>query len=341
MITKPNSRKNLRGIMTKGIVSIVFIYIILQKLDWYELGQVIVNTDVFFLLISFLLSPVMVLVSVWKWHVLLKAPNLSVPFRRLFALYYVGYMFNHILPTSVGGDVVVSYELAKDTERPFDSVASVLMNRFTGLMILLPAGLVAILLNASVFSDYRIALGMALIVVGTVVLLWFVCDNRPLGLLDKCLGSIKPVRKAIAKVRKLQEAFQVYKEKPGAIGAALGISVVSFLLIVLNVYVGCLAFSVRPLFFEVLVIVPFLQIVSMLPISLGGIGIREWAYMVAFPQIGIASTVGLSVILLLRVKSIVSGVIGGMLYPMLGKRRVDKYGEPRKEQIAEITGSKV
>lgn len=341
MMKARNHKTNRMGIIGKSIVSILFIYLILYKLDWSEMAAVIGQTSLLFLFVSFLLSPIMVLVSAWKWQVLLKAHEVSVPFRRLFALYYVGYMFNHILPTSVGGDVVVSYELAKDTERPYDSVASVLMNRFTGLVILVPASLISVFLNASVFYDYRIASGMGLIVVGTVVALWCAFDSRPLVVMNKYCGNIRIVRKAMAKCHKLQEAFQVYRGKIGTIIYALGISVVFFLLIVLNVYIGCLAFSAKPSLVDVLVIVPFLQVVSMLPIALGGIGVREWAYMVAFPQIGMAATVGLSVILLLRVKSILSGIMGGLLYPLLGRRRLEGYEGTGEGQVGKIAGSKV
>jgi uncharacterized protein (TIRG00374 family) len=228
-------------------------------------------------------------------------------------------MFNNILPTSVGGDVVVTYELAKDTKRPFDSMASVLMNRFTGLMILLPATVLSLILKSSVVTDYRIAAGMAGIVVGCVGLIWVVLDKRPICFIERKLGNMKSVQRAVQKIAKLQDTLRVYKVESRVLVKALGISVLFFSMMVLNVYIGCLAFRTQPAFLDLVVILPFLQVVSMLPISIGGIGVREWAYMISFPQIGMAATVGLSVILLLRLKSIVSGVIGGVLYPMVAR----------------------
>jgi len=322
---KINNKKNIIGTSIKAGVSIFFVYLIVRKVNWSGLSAVIMNTDLFFLLLSFLLSPIMVLVSAWKWHLLLRPHRITVPFSRLFVLYYIGYMFNNVLPSNVGGDVIVSYELAKFTRKPFDSVASVLMNRFTGLVVLVPAALLAFMINNKVFMDYRIASMMGAIVVALCLVLWFIVDSRPMRTLEKV--KIRGVAKGVTKFKKLQEALRVYRNETGILWRALAISVLFFLLMVVNVYVGCLAFSVSPSVVQIFVILPFLQVVSMLPIALGGVGLREWAYMIAFPQIGIASTVGLSVILLLRVKAIVNGLVGGALYPMLGRGKGNQYAE--------------
>jgi len=315
------------------IVSILFVYLVVRKVDWLEIGHVILNADYLFLFLSFVLSPIMVLVSVWKWHVLLRPHRITVPFSRLFVLYYVGYMFNNILPSNVGGDVVVAYELAKDTNRPFDTVASVLMNRFTGMLVLLPAAILSLIIHGQVFTDYTIVLALFAIIVASVAVLWLSLDNRPLHLLDKIFENVRIAKKVLGKLKKLQVALQVYNNNPRTLFSALGISVLFFLLMVVNVYIGCLAFSVNPSLIAILVVLPFIQVVSMLPISFGGIGLREWAYMVAFPQVGIPAAVGISVCLLLRVKWIVNGLIGGIFYPTLRKEKVDEYAGTAGQQV--------
>jgi uncharacterized protein (TIRG00374 family) len=309
----------------KIIISFTFVYFILTKIDSIEFAEILRNTNVLFLFLSFLLSPIMILVSVWKWHILLKAQHKSVSFVRLLGLYYVGYLFNHLLPTSVGGDVITSYELGKHTGGNAESVASVFMNRFTGFIMLILAACVSLVVNINLFSDLSIAFAMGLMVFGSILLVWAILDERLTFLVERQLGNSQVSSKIIAKSKKMRNALLVYRNDLRTLIYAFSISIIFLMLMIINIYIGCLAFNIHPSLPGLLVITPFIQVVSMLPISLGGVGLREWAYIIAFPQIGLSASVGLSVCLLLRFKGIVSGFIGGILYPLVTRKRVHEY----------------
>ena len=87
-----------------------------------------------------------------------------------------------------------------------------------------------------------------------------------------------------------------------------------YLLAVVNVFVSGMAFGVLVRFDVLIVVVPVVLVISMLPISLGGIGLQEWAYVFTFAAAGVGGSVGLLVALLMRLKSLVNGLIGAALY---------------------------
>jgi uncharacterized membrane protein YbhN (UPF0104 family) len=70
--------------------------------------------------------------------------------------------------------------------------------------------------------------------------------------------------------------------------------------------------------------VPVILILFMIPISLGGIGVQEWAYYFVLEIVGVPASVGLSLGLLYRARSLAFGVLGGAIYPFLssGSRTV-------------------
>jgi len=88
-----------------------------------------------------------VFVRAYRWKVLVGALHLRASLGYLTALYFVGAFFSAVLPTGIGGDAVKAAKLARSTGRSGESVGSVVMDRFLGLVVLLAIGGVALLLN--------------------------------------------------------------------------------------------------------------------------------------------------------------------------------------------------
>jgi uncharacterized membrane protein YbhN (UPF0104 family) len=65
--------------------------------------------------------------------------------------------------------------------------------------------------------------------------------------------------------------------------------------------------------------VPVVTVVSMFPLSFGGLGVREGAMVIFFSQYGISAASAISLSLLSYSISLVAGAIGGMLYPFYKK----------------------
>jgi uncharacterized membrane protein YbhN (UPF0104 family) len=65
--------------------------------------------------------------------------------------------------------------------------------------------------------------------------------------------------------------------------------------------------------------VPLMLVLFMIPISLGGIGLQEWAYYFVLGMVGVPSAVGLSLGLLYRARAIGFGLLGGVIYPFISQ----------------------
>ena len=94
-----------------------------------------------------------------------------------------------------------------------------------------------------------------------------------------------------------------------------------YLFALINVSVSALAFGTYIPFTDLIVIVPLVLLIAMFPISLGGVGLQEWAYVFIFAKMGIPSAVGLSVGVLMRAKGLILGLVGGVIYSLMNKEK--------------------
>jgi uncharacterized membrane protein YbhN (UPF0104 family) len=69
-----------------------------------------------------------------------------------------------------------------------------------------------------------------------------------------------------------------------------------------------------------------------MPISLGGIGVQEWAYYFVLGMVGVPGAVGLSLGLLYRARAVFFGLIGALVYPMVSTKE-----QPPKKVMVNIS----
>jgi len=279
------------------------------------LWQTLRNVDLFYLGLSFFVSVVANLVSTYKWQVLLLSRRIVVRLYRLFALYYIGKFFNLFLPTGMGGDVVRVYELGKITGTNTESLASVFIDRFTGMITLTVVSLVAVLVSLREHDLPIITYSLAVCVVLISILIWLMLDRRPLALFSNLVtGRFKSLTPLIQKLARAHDAVRAYKDNLPTLWYTFAISLLFYFLAVINVWVSALAFSREVEFLTILVAVPAIMLIMNLPVSIGGLGLMEAAYTIIFTSFGYSSSLAVSTALLIRLKTLIDGVVGSIFF---------------------------
>lgn len=307
------------NILFRWLISIALIVYVFYKVDINRLWQTISQADWFYFGLSIALTPVLIFLSSWKWQVILRAQGIRASGWKLFWLYMVGYFFNTVLPTNVGGDIVRAYALGKSTGENAKAFASVFIERFTGLTALILVAVIAFFAAVRSLWDFWLVIAMAVSVLGYLALLVIVFNERYLTWLAN-KASVGMIRKIILKLKKFQDAILSIRGHRSAIVFAMVNSFVFYLAAVVNVWVSALAFRCPLSFLDALIITPIIMVIMMLPVSIGGIGLAEGAYFFTFDRLGFGGVVGLSVALLMRIKALAVGVLGGIYYSSLGIR---------------------
>ncbi len=298
------------------LTSIILIVFVLSRVGLEALYDNVLQARWPFVVLSLLFTPVLIAVSAWKWQIILKAQHTRVSLLRLFWLYVVGYFYNTVLPTNVGGDVVRAYALGKDTGKKAQAFGSVFIERFTGLTALLFMAILAFAFAIYRLWDVRLTLLLAVSIAGYLVLLFFFFNSK---VIEK-IGDIRLplLRGIIQKLNAFQNATMAFRAKQKTLLFAMANSFLFYLLAVLNVYVTSLAFNASINLIQAFVITPIVLVITMIPISIGGIGLAEGAYVFTFQRFGVSGAIGLAVALLMRAKALLAGVVGGIYYASKG-----------------------
>jgi hypothetical protein len=304
----------LRLIASFVLLAYFIVFIILP--EWSKIIKSFKDVNYFYLLIVIFISFPLVLVSCLKWQLLLKFKNLNISISKLMGLYLVGYFFNNIIPIGfLGGDFIRIYETSKITKNTPDSLAAVFVERIMGIVALILFAIFSIFLKFQLFlKNPLVLLTIICIILVLIIFLWMIFSPKILNFI-KGIIKINFLKKLFTKLDEWVTAINRYKNEKRVIFYSLIYSILYNLLAIFNVYFSFLTFNFKPSFMEVFVVVPLiLLIVLSAPITSAGLGLFENANVYLFTLVGIPSSLSVLEALLLRLKVILLGLIGGIVY---------------------------
>lgn len=282
------------------------------------------QANLLILFVSVFLGVLINMASSFKWWMLLRSQLILVGYWRLFSYYLVGQFYNQVLPTSVGGDVVRSYELGRFTGRQADALASVFVERFTGVLVLLIIAGGAVLAQVSRFDSAYIYISLVVFTIGLSLIAWLVLDLKAYNWLKKqSLLRFNSSAALFIKLDKLLASISGYRDPPSALIIAFANSFLFYFLAVVNVYVTALVFQFDVSFLDMLIATPVIMLLMNLPISLGNLFLMEASYTGVFALMGYSPALGLSVALTMRMKSLFDGMLGGILHPFFVTKKYE------------------
>jgi uncharacterized protein (TIRG00374 family) len=311
--------------LAKVIVSLILIILLLREIGLQETLEKLLQAHPAYLLAALVVALLGVVVRAYRWQVLLSALEVKVPLGQLIALYFIGFLFTNVLPTGFGGDPIRMYELSRYTHRTAESAGTVLADRFFGLIVLQAMAVVALAFGYQLVEPWMIAFTV-LLLVGSLVAVWLLLNRQfwqSLGERLKPLTSLTQKQGAVlSKVEGLKRFYEsLHGYNVAAVGKTLGVSLVfNISLITMNYLIG-LSLGDRVSIWYYFLFVPITSIVTILPVSFAGLGVREGAYVFLFTQAGMPRETALSLSLLVYVISIFTpGLIGGVIYVLKGAR---------------------
>lgn len=312
------NRKQLINV-AKIVVSIVLLAFIFSTIDLQVMVTVLSGASPAWLVAALIMMFIGVVVRSWRWQILLKAIGESIPLGELTAIYFIGFLFNNLLPSGLGGDAMRMVELNRHTQRGSDAVTSVVVDRFLGLFALQAIALIALLVSWGAVPDAVAYFTIAIFLGGLIG--GFLLINQPLYL--KLRQKLSLFRR-LTDVKFIGNIFESFQRYPLS---ALGRSyLVAFLFNLIHIAMyAFIGFSLRaPInLVQYAVIVPITSLLLIVPISFAGLGVREEAFRQLYGQIGVTPEVAVAMSLLVYfIGNICTGLVGGVIYLLRGAQNV-------------------
>lgn len=290
------TRRRLSGFFVRLAITLAIIAYLGLRVQWAEFADRLLQSDRLLLGVACLLVGVTYVVASVRWWLLLRVQEIVLPLRIVISLTLIGQFFNAYLLGSVGGDAVKAMYLWRlAPHQKTHATLSILMDRAVGLGVLLCFALATLpwQLRSLMANDrtrliaYGLAgaLGAMLIVGAALTLIPFM----------RMPSSIRKLWNKIPKRHVLELLVAGFRRHGQALRltvAAIGCSIVIYLIVFLaGLYLGN-AVGLRMTYPQVLMILSVVICVISLPISIGGHGVREGAFVLLFAAFGLVSADG-------------------------------------------------
>jgi uncharacterized protein (TIRG00374 family) len=253
-------------------------------------------------------------VSTFKWRMFVRAGAADLTVRDAAQCYSAGLFANLCLPSLAGGDVLRMVMAGKCTNRPEAALLGGVLDRLTDMIAMaVLSGAGALLVGTSDAGPFMravtwtlalgiVAASLSLLVIGRVRITRWPHKLR------------RPVARLLVGLRQLRRRPLVAVQ-----GLTLSLSIQGGF-VLLNAELGHALGVDQPLGVWLLVW-PLAKVVSLLPISLGGLAVREASLAALLAPFGVPLALGVTVSLLWQSVLIGGGLLGGVVWMVLARLR--------------------
>jgi uncharacterized protein (TIRG00374 family) len=306
------------GTILKLLVSVALIGLFLRQIDLADVEQAAKTAKPIYLVGAVLLFTISNLLGAIQWGYLLDVQNIHLPMRRLVSLYFVGVFFNNFLVSNIGGDAVRIYDLSRRTGKGSQSFAATFLDRFVGLFVLILFSLVSFAMNPELWSP-GITLPMLSLVSALVGILLFGFSRRLSAFTLSIAEGLAP-KKVVLTLQGIRDGFIAYRTEYGVIAHVLVVASGVQLTRIGVYYAVGQGMNLDIGFDHFLVFIPLIAIVAAIPISFGGIGVRENLGAILFGRVGVEPAAALAMMFMGYLAGIVASLAGGVSF-VLGRTK--------------------
>jgi uncharacterized membrane protein YbhN (UPF0104 family) len=277
----------------------------------------------FLLAAALLLILVGIVLSAWRWQQVLHAFDEHVGLGTLTAYTLAGQFVGNVLPSTIGGDVVRVSRLGATIDSTETAFASVAIERLTGFIALPALVVTGFVLRPSLADrDHAVvALGIAAIAVGALAaILVAAAHPRLAGRFagnDNWMRFIGAVHVGVDRLRRQPRAAL------GVVGTSLAyqMSVIAAVLCIVRTLDLPVATA------AVVAFVPAVAMAQVVPISVGGLGVREGMLVLFLHSFAVSNAEAIAVGLLWYACLLVASMLGAPAFAV-GKRERHRVAAP-------------
>lgn len=308
----PRPVRRIALLAGQSAVSVTLLAWLLRGLDTHALGQLLLTLPGWYYAVSLLVIVGGQILYAWRWWLLLSITGLNISPGAAVRSYLIGVFANNFLPSTIGGDATKIYYLGR-THGYRTILASVVVDRMLGLgslAIFAAAASWALPAPSARFAALRLAVTAtaggacaitALATVGT-------------GGARRWLAPFGPRAITLAdRLQQLRLEMALLLRQPRVIvyGAAI---VLAYFLSLSLVYVWFIRLggATAPGLLAVFTAVTMTSVLSNVPISLNGLGVREQLHVWLFAPLGVPKETAVAISLLLFSHILVTS-LGGMV----------------------------
>jgi len=281
-------------------------------LIWYvgprNLLQALAGTRFSYLLAALVLNLPLIALKTWRWQVLLLGAGIHLPFAAAWRAYAASIFVGCLTPGRLGEFIKAAYVSKSSGEVAAKALPSVLIDRLYDLYFLLVIGLIG-LFHYSLAGDQASLL--------TLTLLAGVLFALPVIISTARLGKWLRQSPAIAKLKTSwrETLLEIHSQLASLTYTILvrgfGLTALAYLVFFFQCQLGAWGTGVRIPFLDLVLVMSITNLLTFLPVSISGIGVRDASLIVLLARFGIGQGQAVAFSLAILVIFYVGGILLG------------------------------
>jgi uncharacterized protein (TIRG00374 family) len=251
---------------------------------------------------------VQLLLAGWRWALIGAA--IGGPPRRgsIIRLTFVGQFFNQTLPSAIGGDAVRAWMAAREGLPTGKAVSGVVADRVVGLVVLLLISAATLPLFVARVPETLVRAGVFATVLGSLFVLALFCIfAKPVAVRLRDIRFARPFANLALDLRHVLIGS---RQSP----LIVGLAILVHLLVIASAYFLAVGLGLTITYIDCMVMFPLVVLLTMLPISIAGWGVREAAMVAAFAYVGVDAPGALALSVAFGLVQVAIGLPGGLLW---------------------------
>jgi len=268
----------------KIIVSVGLVIFLIAKLGLRDIYQQLQSVSLGWIFLALVIFTGSNILGAFQWFLLLKSKNIHLKFSHVLSYYFVGLFFNNFLIGYIGGDAFRIYDISKRTGDSSSAVSTVFFDRFMGFVMLTTLALFTGLIWRGVFQSSTVLLIVVIIFVVWVLSFLFIFNDFLAHQLGKIIRFIFP-DKANGKIYDIYKNINSFKNNRRVLISVTLTSLVIQTIRVFVHYLAALSLGLQGQVKYFFLFIPVIALLASLPISIGGIGVRESSGLALFSRV--------------------------------------------------------
>ena len=300
--------RRLVGFALKAGISALLLYFAVAGVNLSVLGVRLKELKIEWMLGAVALAGLQIAFLAARWQQIARACAAQMTSESAFRLSLISAFFNQVLPSTVGGDAMRIWLFSREGAGWIKATHSVLLDRFIGLLALALLVIACLPWTLEVIKDPVGRTALLVIGIGSVSgAVAFVASGY---LRWRWLQAWAPSRHLTEMARTVRRVLFVAR-------TGVPVMAMSFAIHGLTAAIAwCAARSINApvTYVDALQLIPPVMLISTIPISVAGWGVREKSLVLAFAYAGLPETDGFLVSVLLGLAMFAVGIVGGIVW---------------------------
>jgi glycosyltransferase 2 family protein len=288
----------------RALVTVLLLGLVLTQVDFSAAWSSLAHAEWQWFVAAIALMAGAILVGGARWYLLLRAASIDVSRRAALRAFSLAYLLNTVLPTSVGGDAVRAWIVGRPSGQVVEAATSVVLDKLTALVCLFVFAWAALIVDpssvpSSVAHSFFWTTLLFVVAIGAFA--------------AAAAGSVRLARRLPQRLRSAAKpagrALRSWMRSGRLLLWVFGLGITYQLM-----GVGVLVLLAKAIGFDLslalaAVAAAVILVAMLVPISIGGFGVREAGFVVLLGEAGISTTDATLVSLLSAVVIVLASIV--------------------------------